>query len=173
MTLLQWLVAAITSALVALVGILQWRTAQQKAVHELYNDRFRIYEVVKNCVDQVSINPGYFDSEREKEFLKAVHEAYFFFGADIHDYLETLRQALALVRDIQTNKLPKTGAFSIKHMQAMTRINNFEQVGQPKFAKYMQFSQTVPSGILPVIRQRLKSFGKWMWDEIAKFIKLF
>ena len=32
MEALQWIVAAITSALVAWVAFLQWRTAQQKAV---------------------------------------------------------------------------------------------------------------------------------------------
>ena len=157
MTLLQWLVAAITSALVALVGILQWRTAQQKAVHELYNDRFRIYEVVKNCVDQVRINPENFDNERQKEFLKAKNEAYFFFGADVQDYLERLRKDLTTVYD--TTRLQATTA---DRDQAISLISKFDEDGQPKFAKYMQFPQTVPIGIW----QRFKRLGKLMWEKL-------
>jgi hypothetical protein len=75
MNTLQWSVAAITAAFVAVVSFLQWRTAKQKAVLDLFDKRFKIYETVKNCGDQVGRNPQYF-SEREKEFLKAVNEAY-------------------------------------------------------------------------------------------------
>jgi hypothetical protein len=70
------------AAIVAWIGYLQWRTAQQKAVLDLFDKRFKIYETVKNCVDHVGRNPQYF-SEREKEFLKAVNEAYFLFGDDL------------------------------------------------------------------------------------------
>src|SRR6516164_7807782 len=122
MTLLQWLVAATTSALVLWVAFLQWRTAQQKAVHELYNDRFRIYEVVKNCVDQVRINPENFDNERQKEFLKAKNEAYFFFGADVQDYLERLRKDLTTVYD--TTRLQATTA---DRDQAISLISKFDE----------------------------------------------
>ena len=41
MTLLQWIVAAITSIFVAAVAFLQWRTAQQKAVLDLFDRRFK------------------------------------------------------------------------------------------------------------------------------------
>ena len=141
MEVLQWLVPAITGAVAAItaifvgmVGFLQWRTAQQKAVLDLFGNRYRIYEVVKNCVDQMSRNPGYFDNWQEKEFLKAMNEAYFFFGDDLHRYLETLRNDILIVR----SELPT-------REQAMNRINKFYQDGQPLFAKYMRFSQTVPS----------------------------
>ena len=134
MATLQWIIAAITSALVLAVGFLQWRTAHQKAVLDLFDKRFKIYETVKNCVDQVSINRNRFDNERQKEFLKAMNEAYFFFGDDLHRYLETLRKDILIVR----SELPT-------REQAMNRINKFYQDGQPLFAKYMRFSQTVPS----------------------------
>src|SRR6266404_7220601 len=117
------------AAIVAWIGYLQWRTAQQKAVLDLFDKRFKIYETVKNCVDQVSRNPQYF-SEREKELLKAVNEAYFLFGDDLHSYLETLRQDIVYVRDFDTQG-PGAGAAGDKRMQAMIRINEFYQTGQP------------------------------------------
>jgi hypothetical protein len=92
------------AAIVPWIGYLQWRTAQQKAVLDLFDKRFKIYETVKNCVDQVGRNPQYF-GEREKEFLKAVNEAYFLFGDDLHSYLETLRKDIVYVRDFDTQAL--------------------------------------------------------------------
>jgi hypothetical protein len=142
MQLLLSIVTAITAAFVAGIGLLQWRTAQQKAVLDLFDKRFKIYETVKNCVDDVVRNPQYF-TERENEFLKAVNEAYFFFGDDLYSYLETLRQDLVYVRDFDTHGLG-SGVAGDKRMQAMIRINEFYQTGRPKFAKYMRFTETVP-----------------------------
>jgi hypothetical protein len=105
MATLQWIMAAITAAFVALIGYLQLRTAQQKAVLDLFDKRFKIYETVKNCVDQVGTNPEDFGNERQKEFLKAVNEAYFLFGDDLHSYLETLRKDIVYVRDFDTQAL--------------------------------------------------------------------
>src|SRR5712671_2391031 len=125
---LQWIVAAITAIFVAVVAFLQWRTAQQKAVLDLFDRRFKIYETVKTCVDEANRNAGYFNGEREKEFLKVRDDAYFWFGNDIQDYLEDLRKEL------------------VKRDQSSNVANKFYKIGQPKFAKYMRFSQTVPPG---------------------------
>ena len=146
MTLLQWLVAATTSALVLWVAFLQWRTAQQKAVLDLFDRRFKIYETVKNCVDHMKGNPQDFGGWQEKEFLKAVNEAHFFFDDDIRNYLETLRKAILTVRD--TTRLQATAA---DRDQAISQIDKFYEEGPPLFARYMRFSQTVP--------------GNWPWSK--------
>jgi hypothetical protein len=95
---IQWL-TVIIAAFVAWIGFLQWLTARQKAVFDLFDKRFKIYETVKHCVDQVIINPGYFEGEVEKEFLKAVNEAKFLFGNDVNSYLDGLRKDIGAVRD--------------------------------------------------------------------------
>ena len=148
MTLLQWLVAAITAAFVAVIAFLQWRTAQQKAVLDLFEKRFKIYEVVKSCVDQMRTNPEDFGNERQREFLKVRDEASFFFGDDVQKYLERLRKDLLTVYD--TTRFEATTA---DRDQAIGRINKFYETGQPLFAKYMRFSQTVPA-----------TFGSRLWD---------
>jgi hypothetical protein len=141
------IVSAIIVVLGAVVGsvvaFLQWRTARQKAVLELNDRRFRIYETVKNCVDQVNINSQRFDNELERKFLKAIEEAHFYFDDDLHDYLETLRKAILRVRDIEkevarrqqpgkpTRPSPELAA---EREQAMGPINNFYEVGQAKFS---------------------------------------
>jgi hypothetical protein len=137
------IVSAIIVALGLVVAFLQWRTARQKAVLELNDRRFRIYETVKNCVDQVNINSQRFDNELERKFLKAIEEAHFYFDDDLHDYLETLRKAILRVRDIEKEVAgrqqqgkptrPST-ELAAEREQAMGRINNFYKVGQAKFS---------------------------------------
>ena len=129
MATLQWIIAAITSALVLAVGFLQWRTAQQKAVLDLFDKRFKIYETVKNCVDQVGTNPEDFGNERQKEFLKAKNKAYFFFDDEVNDYLERLRKDLLTVYD--TTRFEATTA---DREEAISRISKFAEDGQPLFA---------------------------------------
>ena len=148
MATLQWIIAAITSALVLAVGFLQWRTAQQKAVLDLFDKRFKIYETVKNCVDQVGTNPEDFGNERQKEFLKAKNKAYFFFGNEVNDYIERLRKDLLTVYNAT-----RFEATTADGEEAISRITNFYKDGQPLFAKYMRFSQTVPA-----------NFGSRLWD---------
>jgi len=156
METLQWMVAAITAAFVAWIAYLQWRTAQQKAALDLFDKRFKIYETVKNCVDQVGTNPEDFGNERQKEFLKAKTKAYFFFGNEVNDYLERLRKDLLTVYD--TTRFEATTA---DREEAISRISKFAEDGQPKFAKYMRFSETVPLGI----RQTVSS----IWQQLFSY----
>jgi hypothetical protein len=44
MNIFEWVVATITAVFVAAVAFLQWRTAQQKAVLDLFDRRRAIYE---------------------------------------------------------------------------------------------------------------------------------
>jgi hypothetical protein len=54
--ILQWIVAAITAFLVVIVAFLQWRTAQQKAVLDLFEERHSIYDVVRRPVGTIASN---------------------------------------------------------------------------------------------------------------------
>jgi hypothetical protein len=54
----QWIIAAITATFVALVAFLQWRTAQQKALLDLFERRHAIYEIVRNAVGTIERGPG-------------------------------------------------------------------------------------------------------------------
>jgi len=107
-----------------------------------YDRRFKLYETVKNCVNQFLINPLRFDNALEIKFLEAINEARFYFDDELHDYLETLRKHILIVRDIekqftslqeQGNELASLGA-NYKRVQSMTFIQQFNEVGHTKFA---------------------------------------
>jgi hypothetical protein len=68
----QWIVAAITAIFVAAVAFLQWRTAQQKAVLDLFDRRYAIYEIVRKAVGTITTNSSAFDQSREIEFMQAM-----------------------------------------------------------------------------------------------------
>jgi hypothetical protein len=159
---LKWIVGTIILVLGLWVAFLQWRTAQQKAVLERNERRFKLYETVKNCVDQVSRNSLYFDNEQERKFLKAMEEARFLFGDDLHDYLETLRKNILTVRDTDkqvarlqqhNERINSLAKLEAKRDQAMNHVNKFYEVGQAKFtsgrprslwSKLVKFFRPIP-----------------------------
>lgn len=149
MATLQWIVAAITAVFVATVAFLQWRTAQQKAVLDLFDRRHAIYEVVRNAVSTMTSNSNAFDQGREIEFMQAMEQAYFFFGDDICKYLVQLWSAICDVRDAdkEMKELTDTaarGVAIVKRRASMDRVSNFHGEGKPLFARYMRFAQKLP-----------------------------
>jgi hypothetical protein len=149
MAALQWIVAAITAIFVAAVAFLQWRTAQQKAVLDLFDRRHAIYEIVRDAVSTMIGSSNSFDPDREIAFMQAMERAYFFFGDDLCRYLEQLWSAIMDVRDVDkelpniTDPAERKSAVE-KRRAGMDRIANFHSAGKPVFAKYMRFSQTMP-----------------------------
>jgi hypothetical protein len=152
-TIIQAIIAAATAIFVAAVGYYQWRTAEQKAVLDLFDRRRAIYDVVHSCVLQmISSSPG-FDQQRETEFLRAKEQAYFFFGDDVQTYLEQLWQDIIDVRAAdEEQKGPLESSDRTQTIQrrrtALNRISKFYQDGKPLFGKYMRFSQPVRLGVL-------------------------
>ena len=139
----NWLVPAAVLVAAIITAFVTWRTFKQKEALELNDKRSKIYKTVKNCVDQVTINPLRFDNGLENDFLEAKHQAYFLFEDDVNNYLETLRKDILIVRDIdkqvaslkkQNKPITDLAKLGAKRDEAMTRIQKFYEVGQQKFA---------------------------------------
>lgn len=148
MQIIQWIVAAGTAIFVALVGFFQWRTTQQKAALDLFERRHAIYQIIRNAVGQMRSSSTNFDQAREVEFLEAMERAYFFFGHDVEDYLKQLWSDILDVRtadaELPASNDPDTRRKVLESRRtALERIGRFEREGQPLFARYMRFSQTV------------------------------
>jgi hypothetical protein len=157
MQIVQWTIAAGTTMFVALVGYFQWRTAQQKAVLDLFDRRHAIYETVRKAVNTMVSNSNGFDQKRELEFSQAMESAYFFFGDDVVIYLDRLREAIGDVRDADKDMkerpaLSALGSTAEQRRKVMNRISAFQTEGKPLFARYMRFSQTVPTNLRPPIK---------------------
>jgi hypothetical protein len=143
------IVAAITAAFVAWIAFLQWRTTQQQAVLALFDRRRAIYEVVRKAISTIASNSTSFGTGPEGEFLQAMEDAYFFFGDDVDAYVRRLWSDITDVRtadmELQSPDSDTRRAVLEKRRTAMTRVAQFHTEGVPLFARYMRFSQTVPT----------------------------
>jgi hypothetical protein len=103
----------------------------------------------------VGIHPLRFDKELEREFLKAVSEAYFLFGDDVNSYRDKLRQDIVVVHTFETLGPARMKDDAANRSEATGRIHKFYKTGRPLFAKYMRFSQPVP--LISQIATRFRS----------------
>jgi hypothetical protein len=169
MEIVQWVVAAGTTIFVATVGYFQWRTAQQKAVLDLFDRRHEIFEVVRKAVGQMTSSSHGFDQQREVEFMQTMERAYFFFGDDVQDYLKQLWADIVTVRAAD-KELEATQGHDRRQMVerrrlSLTRIGQFYKTGQPLFGRYMRFSQTVPSAFWSTQLKRIAAETQRVWTK--------
>jgi hypothetical protein len=85
---------AFIAFIVAVIAFLQWATARQKVVLDLFDKRFAVYDELRNAIDRNLTQPsGNF--EEIAKFAGAAARAQFLFGPDVTDFLESRRKDLA------------------------------------------------------------------------------
>jgi len=138
----QWVIVAVTAIFVAWVAFLQWRTAQQQAVLDLFDRRHSIYETIRKAVELIIRDSNGFDQTREAEFVQAMSRAHFFFGDDVVGYLERLWKAMIDVREADAELKNGSSHATPKRREAMSRVTALYKEVKPLFSKYIRFSQT-------------------------------
>ena len=83
------LVTAFIAAVVAFIAFLQWQTAREKVLLDLFDKRFAVYEELRAAVGQRHDQAAYFD------FLRAALRARFLFGPKVQTFLDERRDDLA------------------------------------------------------------------------------
>jgi hypothetical protein len=78
MATVQWIIAAITASFVALIGYLQWRTAQNKAVLDLFEKRREVYEGVRKAGAQIIAQSQGFGPKEEADFIEVMPGLFLF-----------------------------------------------------------------------------------------------
>lgn len=85
--------SALLTPIVAIVAVfiafMQWRTAQHKLKHELFDRRFSIYEAVRNFISSI-VGSGKTRDEDIFIFLSATREAKWLLGLYPAKYLDEL-----------------------------------------------------------------------------------
>ena len=131
---------------VGLVGVaitlMQWRTAQQKAVLDILEDRFQIYSDLVDIVAEFG-GSGRFEVALHKRFLDAQRRARFYFGAEVDEYLERLR--LDMHRGGYIDRVGLNPALTEDQFVAtMDRINGAHVELDRMFIPYMRVDQKMP-----------------------------
>ena len=83
----------IIALLVAAVAFLQWRTAHQRAVLDLFDRRMAVFESLREVVSEI-IRTGNVTNPNIRDFDCAKVKVPFLFSSDINLYLDDLRTTM-------------------------------------------------------------------------------
>jgi hypothetical protein len=92
--MLQALGTPAIAALAIVIGVMQWRTAHQRAVLDLFEKRFALYQELRTVVGQV-IAQGHVGMDTTIDFLRAADKAQFLFGPEVTAYLNSVHKLLS------------------------------------------------------------------------------
>ncbi|YCI03313.1 hypothetical protein M1D34_03530 [Ensifer sp. D2-11] len=90
---LQALLAPTIAIAVGAIGYLQWRTAHQKVVLDLFERRYRTVQEIEEIVRFSQTNPHDF-SEFDYRMQTAVNQARFLFGDDVVSFLRKRQEVI-------------------------------------------------------------------------------
>ena len=140
---MQTFILALIAALGALIAYLQWVTAHQKIVLELFDKRFAALQALLE-----TLGPLYADGKiSTKEFFQfayAMERCRFLFGADVFQYLETIKKDLSFLvafTDEAIDQNPERNKLIDKKAAVLTRVADFNKDAVPKFMPYMHLDQ--------------------------------
>jgi hypothetical protein len=90
----QALATPAIALLAIVIAVLQWRTAHQKIVMDLFERRMTVYSKIRGVIAS-TISSGKLPNEKHFEFMQASDGAKFLFGSKVNGYLEELNSTLA------------------------------------------------------------------------------
>src|SRR4051812_12439757 len=92
---LQALGTLAVALLAIVIGVMQWRTAHQRAVLDLFDKRWTVLTDLRAAVGQIvreaKVTP---ESESMRLYATARDQAAFLFGPKVTDYLESINKAM-------------------------------------------------------------------------------
>jgi hypothetical protein len=84
--------------LAIVIAVMQWRTAHQKIVLDLFERRMKIYSEIRAVIASI-VSSGKLPNEKHFEFIRAIDGAKFLFGLKVNRYLEELNTTLAYFQE--------------------------------------------------------------------------
>lgn len=134
------LVTAFIAAIVAGVAFLQWQTARQKVLLDLFDKRFALY------AELCAIVPLRGDGDKGFRFITVAKRADFLFGSEVQKFLRERASDLVNVeveqmrlRDVSEEK--QRAAVEAKLASLADRMNHFVRDFDELVAPYMRHHQ--------------------------------
>ncbi|WP_315763627.1 hypothetical protein [Bradyrhizobium sp. SZCCHNS2005] len=90
----QALATPAIALLAIVIAVLQWRTAHQKIVLDLFERRMKVYSEIRAVIAS-TVSSGKLPNEKHFEYMRAADGAKFLFGSKVNGYLEDLNNTLA------------------------------------------------------------------------------
>ncbi|MDJ1633195.1 hypothetical protein [Rhizobium rhizogenes] len=130
----------IISGLVLIVAFMQWRTAHQKVILDLFNRRMAVYEKLGRSMRLMNVSAKVSD-DSNRLFLEAQAEATFVFGRDIHEYLRELWLIFVDSRTLTRDNGYNSTVTTAQQVKLMRTVSDFYNKGPDRFAPYMRMDQ--------------------------------
>jgi hypothetical protein len=140
----SWLVPII-AVFAALIAYLQWVTAHQKIVLELFDKRLGAFQEIQAALIPVMRNRAV-TQEDFFTFAQAVERCRFLFGDDVHQYVAELRKKMSFMsvytdETIDQRTEPERAKLIVKKSDHLNDLADFEKDGVPLFAPYLKLDQ--------------------------------
>lgn len=146
---IQVLQALLTPAIAVAVGVIafmQWRTAHQKVVLDLFDRRLKVYNELEEIAAEIEINRAVTDQAAARS-RQAFLQAKFLFGADAFGEINKFYKAVRRFRRIPTatglyiSEQENFNAMVSNNSSAIETITNFRQQMPNTFEAYMRMDQ--------------------------------
>jgi hypothetical protein len=143
----QALATPAIALLAIVVAVLQWRTAHQKVVLDLFERRMKVYSEIRAVIASIT-SSGKLPNEKHFEFMRAVDGAKFVFGRKVNDYLNELNTALAYFQEADEEFGSLQGQARAEAIQRrrkyLDEINAFYKLFDPLVEPYVAMRQRRP-----------------------------
>jgi hypothetical protein len=152
----MWAFIGTLAAVVAVfIAYLQWTTAQTKVALDIHATRYAIYQDLRDAVTQFFQEVN-FTNEIHKKYMDAQSRARFHFGAEVEEYLESLRSDM-----IYGHMFDRYGTRDQAGVDAqvarLDRINAFYSEIDRMFIPYMRLDQRSATLVEAAPNQKTKS----------------
>jgi hypothetical protein len=140
--LLPFFISLLALGLTWYVAWRQRHADHLKFKHDLYERRLAFYDIFVEFLNHVS-RTKHADMTKMAEFQQKTREAYFLFGEDIADYVETIRKKAIELDTRQTmleNSSPQDIQTAEKQNDLIIWFGKQFLVAREMFAKYMKLS---------------------------------
>lgn len=131
----------------ASIAYLQWVTAHQKMVVDLFDRRRRAFEALEQAL-RPAWREGEVDANAFWAFVEAKQGCRFLFGQDVFDYLDSLHKDFAWLRSFTNDMIdqsPERAKLLDEKYVRLGRIVEFYDKGAPLFVDYLRLDMKVKS----------------------------
>src|ERR1700738_1635306 len=146
--------------LAAVIGVMQWRTAHQRAVLDLFQKRWDAYMAMREIIGGV-MREGTAPTETSLAFFRATIQAKFIFGLEVDAYLQSVYTMLVDLRHAQASMKPggrNLDKWADKEAELSSEIGKFFEKFELLAMPYMRMHQKMPWS-WRAMRERFSALG--------------
>jgi hypothetical protein len=146
----QYLQALATPAIAILaivIGVMQWRTAHQRAVLDLFDRRMEVYDAINTAVSEI-MRKGRATGNTIISFDRAAVRAPFLFGNEVHSFLQQTRKKIIGLRYAEVKAGNDNDEIRVRaadlEAKYLTGLTSFYETFAARVRPYVKMHQKAP-----------------------------